>query len=114
MSVPQYLVDPERKRVVAMLIPGESVQIYDQRLVESITASGIAIPGSQKKSFGGRVYIYPNDADKALFARAFAEIQVPRGLAQGGMRWQATPEIETTEQLAKRIISLYQTKGKIP
>jgi hypothetical protein len=106
MSSTQYLVDPSRNVVVATLIAGQAVQILDGRLKASIAASGIAIPAAQRKRFGGRVYIFPNDADKALFACAFAEIQVPRGLSQLGMRWQTTPEIESHEQTAKRIISI--------
>lgn len=110
MASPMYLVDPVRRRVVAKLIPEQTVEIYDKLIFDSISASGIAIPSEQRKCFGGRVYIYPNDENQALFAFAFAELQFKKGLAQLGMRWQTNPEIESHADIAKKIISLQTLK----
>lgn len=111
----QLLIHPKTFAVAAEVVKNaygeESVMVYDGRMIQGLTANGIAVP----KGFVDDVkkhYIFPKDrAD--WFAKAFLQQYYPHGLMQGGFYWvnkadYVGPEGEYQKAL-DRIISAFQT-----
>lgn len=97
------LIHPITYAVVAELDPGKELKIYDENLLNKLTANGITVSREFQKLHPGVWKVYPSD-EKEIFVKAFEQFSSIH-LQQQGYYWQNKSDLEIPlEEKIRRIL----------